>query len=107
MPKLLDVLLNSNQLKRTIVERAFKYNIPIRYLCNEVGVDYKMFMSTYINSTSGDPKYITEEQFTNMLSLLGIETRFQFVISSDYDGNKIGQELSEKNEKKRGTKTDS
>lgn len=106
MPKLLDVLLTSNQLKRAIVERSFKYGIPLRYLCSEAGVEYKMFMSTYINSTSGDPKYITEDQFLKILSLLGIETRFQFVISGSYDGNAVSKELAEKNEKKGSIKTD-
>lgn len=102
MSKLLDTILTSNQLKKIIVERSFKYQIPIRYLCDECGVDYKMFMSTYINSTSGDAKHVSEDQFVKMLSILGIDVRFQFVINKSYNIEEVSKGLSEKYEKKRG-----
>lgn len=65
-----------------------------------------MFMSTYINSTSGDPKYITEGQFIKMLGLIGIDVRFQFVINSEYNIEEYSKELAEKYEKKRGPSFD-
>lgn len=83
MSKLLYVLLTSHQLKKTIVQRSFKFNIPLRTICKKIGVDYKLFMVSYINS-SGVSDHINEKQFLEMLDILGIDVRFQFIVDSDY-----------------------
>jgi hypothetical protein len=97
--KLLDIYLGSAELKRQIVKRSIDFNIPIKYICQECGVDYPTFMSAYINVSDVSRFEITEEQFTKLINMLGIKVRYQFVIDSEYDGASVSERLKAKNEK--------
>lgn len=95
MSDLLNVLLHSGAVRKLIYSRSLEYNIPLRYLCLEAGIDYMNFMRSYINSNSGKAK-ITEEQFIKILDILGIDVRYQFVINEKTDVTKARNELAEK-----------
>lgn len=92
---LLDVYTESKQLKRIIVERSLKYKIPLRYICNDIGVNYRQFMNAYINGSSL-PEGMNQYKFEKMLSLLGIDVRCQFVINGNYNGEAVNNELKRK-----------
>lgn len=97
--KLLDIYLGSAELKKKIVQRSLEFQIPLAYICREIGIEYKTFMSSYINVSGPSSLEVTEEQFEKMLSILGISVRHQFIIMSDYNGKAISDTLSEKYEK--------
>lgn len=101
--RLLKTYLGSNELKKVIVKRSIELNIPFRFICHEIGVEYRAFMQTYINSSTGDSSDMTEEQFEGMLEILGIETRFQFVLKSNFVAQ--GEKLKEKYESAKQKKT--
>jgi len=85
MPKLLDVLRTNKEIRRLIVEKATKYRLPLRMLSEYAGIEYKLFLSEYINPIDSVNTEITEEQFEKMLNLLGVEIRFQFVTNTSRD----------------------
>lgn len=86
MALLSDILRSSKEVRRLIVEKSLEYGIPLRYICEEVGVEYSLFMMQYINSRSDVSKLeITDEQFEKILHRLGIEIRYQFVIDKTRD----------------------
>lgn len=95
---LLKIFLGSAELKRRIVARSIEFNIPLRYVCNEVLVDYSRFMAAYINSSNISDLDITEQQVEQLLKLLGIETRVQFIINANYNGAEVRERLKEKHE---------
>ena len=77
--------MGSKELKRTLVERSFKYQIPFKDICQKIGVDYKLFMSSYINSHAGGEGVINEAQFLELMDELGMSVRYQFVIDKNFD----------------------
>jgi hypothetical protein len=93
---LIDVYLGSKELKRTIVERSFQFEIPLKLICAEAGINYKTFLQGYVNSNTPDSTDITEKQFEKVLGLLGIEVRTQFIIQSKYKPSEVRQKLEEK-----------
>lgn len=95
---LIDVCLGSAELKRFIWSRSIKFNIPLSYICSEIGIEYKEFMRSYMNVQGVSKLEITEEQFRKMLSILGISVRYQFVIDSNYNGAEVSDRLGEKYE---------
>ena len=97
--------LGSKELKKTIVELSFKYEMPLRFICIHAGISYKDFMATYINSVENKNFEVTQHQFEKVLDVLGIKVRHQFVITEiDYAKKRV--ELEEKyleqNERKKG-----
>lgn len=94
--KLLKIYLGSAELKRKIVERSIEFQIPLAYICVEIGIEYNALMKSYINVSGLSSLVITEEQFEKMLSILGISVRHQFVIETDYNGKEVSELLSEK-----------
>jgi len=84
--KQIDILRGSKEVKRLIVDRSFQFKIPLKYICTEIGIDYRNFMLSYINSDNMDNCTLTEEQFIDILKVLGVTVRMQLVIDKDYDG---------------------
>lgn len=81
---------HSKAIKRLIVEKSYEYQIPIRLLCLEVGIEYKKFLASYINSNEeNDSPCFTEEQFEGLLKLLGLTPRVQVIIDKDYEPRKV------------------
>jgi len=95
MSSFMDVFVGSKELKRKIVELSDSHEIPLRYICKEIQVDYKHFMQAYINSDSGNLS-LTEYQAKRILSMLGIEVRTQFIINTEHDYKGVQQMLKEK-----------
>lgn len=93
--KMLAIFLGSAELKKALIVRSTELEIPFKYICAEVGVNYDEFMRSYINSSSNNLE-ISEDKFSQIMSLLGIGTRVQFVISSTFDYVKVREELKEK-----------
>lgn len=77
--------MGSKELKRLLIERSFKFDIPFRKLCQKIGVDHTSFMRSYINSSVGDPNIINEDQFIDLMNRLGINVRYQFVIDKEFE----------------------
>lgn len=76
-----DVFLNSKELKKTIVYLSKEYEIPLMTICSEIRMDYKYFMNAYINCTDPSVRFeISYFQVNRILEILGIETRVQFVV---------------------------
>lgn len=98
---LLRTFLESKELKRCIVERSFDHNIPLRYVCREAGVTENEFLKSYINVNGVSRMEITEDQIKRVLSVLGINVRYQFVIDTTIDMNQVSKNLSSKNELKK------
>lgn len=98
---LLEVLLNSKEIKRMIVKRSSDYNIPLRYLCREAGIDYNLFMRSYINALDQKAYEGTEEDLRKVLDTLGIKIRYQFVIDETIDLAEKSRLLTNKYEEKR------
>lgn len=94
--KLIDVILESKELKRTIVKRSLDYNIPLRYLCKESGIEYNTFIRSYINSTDGYMCEANEDQFKKLLGILGISIRYQFIIDKEVDMISVSNKLNDK-----------
>lgn len=92
MGRLLKTYLTSLQLKKTIVRRSTDLEIPFRYICHDLGIEYRHFMATYING-GGENCEISEKDFEKMLEILGISVRFQFVISDTYRPDEIRDKL--------------
>lgn len=95
---LLEVILDSKELKRLIVKRSLEYNIPLRYLCKESGIEYNSFMRSYINAMDSREYDCTEAKFKKLLSVLGINVRYQFVINDGIDMVEKSKELNSKYE---------
>lgn len=93
---LLEVFMESKEIKKLIVERSTMYRMPLRYVCREAGIDYTDFMSMYINSGSWKKCNLTEDQFQKLLSIFGIEVRFQLVINKSIDLIIESKRLAEK-----------
>lgn len=91
----MDVFVGSKELKRKIVALSVAHGIPLRYICNEIQIDYKYFMQAYINSDGGNID-LTEYQAKKILSMLGIEVRTQFIINTEHDYKSVQQRLKEK-----------
>lgn len=99
MDRLLSTYLTSLELKKTIVKRSTELEIPFRYICHDINVEYKHFMATYINSEGTGECKLTVKQFEEMLDILGMSTRFQFVVKKDYPASEIREKLKDKYEK--------
>lgn len=112
MPTLVDIFLSSKELKRTIVKLSIDYNIPLKYLAKDIGIEYHAFMKSYVNSLNNDGLEISEGQVERLFKLLGIEVRTQFVLKGDHKFKEIQQLLKEKHgfreywlEQEKGTDT--
>lgn len=95
---LIEIYLGSAELKRLILKRSNEFNIPLKYVCSEVGLEYKSFMASYMNVQGVSTADITEEQFNKMLSILGVKVRHQFIIDVGYNGSEVSDKLGEKYE---------
>lgn len=96
MSKLTETFLASKELKRTIVERCNIYDIHIRYLCHEAGINYRDFMQQYVNTLGVSRFEITETQIEKVLKLLGIDVRMTFVVNTSTDMDAVRKELVDK-----------
>lgn len=96
MPTLVDIFLSSKELKRTIVKLSIDHNIPLKYLAKDIGIEYRIFMKSYVNSLSNNGFEISEGQVNRLLELLGIEVRTQFVLKVDHKFKEIQEQLKEK-----------
>lgn len=94
--RLIDVLRGSKEIKRLIVKRSFEYNIPLRYICNELEIDYTLFMRGYVNSNSMADCSLEEEDFSKIFEMLGITIKYQFIIDKEYDGLEVRNKLVQK-----------
>lgn len=83
--QVIDIYLGSKELKKLIVKRSFDLELPLKLICLDLGIDYKEFMSKYINSHENNNYEISEELFEKILSHLGISVRHQFVIDTRFD----------------------
>lgn len=98
--KLLDIYLGSKELKKLLISRSEELQIPFKYICHDLGIDYTDFMKQYINSNSANMP-IGEEMFGKILSYLGINVRFQFVVDTGFRALEVQQELKNKYETSR------
>lgn len=89
----LDVFLGSKELKRTIVKLSVQHSLPLRYMCQEIGLEYRHFMDAYINSSEHTSFVITEKQAKRLLEMLGVSVRMQFIIDSNHDYKKVQDHL--------------
>src|ERR1700743_822391 len=94
---LLGVYLNSVEIKKLIVARSEEFQIPLKFICNDVGVSYDKFLSEYINSKDSSGYKITEDKFNKILNLLGLETRYTIVIKKDFNADEVRDNLRSKN----------
>lgn len=99
MSALRSLLLQSVEIKKLIVQRSTEHKIPLKYLCEKVGVNYLSFMASYIRA-EGDPD-IREEDFLKILELLGVTLRFQLVVEKSIDMDARRLEITEWYEKTR------
>jgi hypothetical protein len=102
---MLEVLLNNNQIKRVIIERSFEYNIPFKWICAEIGIDYKTFMYSYINAAKS-PSGVSEEQFCEIFELLGMSLHHELIIRKDIDMAAKSRELADKYRETLGVRSD-
>lgn len=93
---LIDVLIQSKEIKKLLVDRSFKYRIPLDFICREVGISYTDFMRGYINSKDGKFFEISESKFREILSILGIHIRSTVVIDKSLDMIAVSKSLSDK-----------
>lgn len=93
---LLEIYTGSNELKKLLVKRSSEFDIPFRYACDEVGVEYSRFMSGYINALEVTKDIINEKQFEGILEIYGIDVRTLFIIKSDYNGEAMRLHLKSK-----------
>jgi len=86
----LDSYLGSNELKKLIVSRSTEFELPLKAICLDLGIDYANFMQSYINSNENNKFKIEEGKFLELLKHLGINVRYQFIINdkSDYAAKK-------------------
>lgn len=95
MSKMLSIYLGSAELKKELIARSIKYEIPFKYVCSEIGINYDEFMRSYINSTSSNLD-IAEEKFSDLLTMFGIEVRVQFVTHLEFGQKALRDRLKEK-----------
>lgn len=95
---LLETFMESKEVKKLIIQRSTDFRIPLRYVCREAAIDYDRFMSSYINATVWNKCDVTEKQFIKVLETLGINVRYQFIISKT-DMPARSAELAEKYKK--------
>lgn len=103
------LLLNSKEVRKLIVHRSEKYNIPLRYVCREISVDYTRFLG-YINSQTSRPSDIAEHEILKALEVLGVSIRFQVVIDGRLNMIEVSKKLEEthsRDEKKETPAADS
>lgn len=91
---MLSIYLGSAELKKALIARSIELEIPFKWICNELYIPYDDFMRSYINSSSSNLD-ITEGKFNELLVMLGIEVRVQFVIP-DYNASELRDRLKEK-----------
>lgn len=95
--KLLHTYLTSKELKGLIVQRSIEFQLPLRYICHKVGISHDSFMRSYING-GGLNLEIEECQFEQILEILGISIRFQFVVQREYNACEVQGQLKEEYE---------
>lgn len=83
--RLLEVYLNSVEIKKQLVKRSEEFQIPFKFICSEIGINYKKFLNDYINAADSSTYKITEDNFEKILDMLGMETRFSIVLKKDFD----------------------
>lgn len=91
-----DVLLNSAEVKKLFIQRSRDYQLPLKYICNEAGVDFNEFMQSYVNSKASSGCSITEDQFIKMLSVIGVNVKYTFIIDSKVDMNAESRRICDK-----------
>lgn len=94
--KLHDILLNSAEVKKLFVQRSTDYQLPLKYICSEAGVDFNEFMQSYVNSKASSGCSITEDQFMKMLSVIGVNVKYTFIIDSKVDMNDVSRKICDK-----------
>jgi hypothetical protein len=85
VPTAIETYLGSKELKKLIVSRSFDLKLPLQAICLDLGISYREFMQSYINSNENKHYEIDEEKFEGILSHLGIEIRHQFIINKNFD----------------------
>lgn len=93
MSALRKLLLESMEIRKLIVHRSTEHNIPLKYLCEKVGINYQRFMFSYIRAEN-DPD-VSEEKFLKLLELLGVTLRFQLVVDKSVDMGARRLEITE------------
>lgn len=96
MSLLVQIFQESKELKKTIVERSLKNEIPLKYICREAHVSYQDFMKQYINISSTSSLEIKDWQIQKILETIGIKIRFQFMIDTSLDMREEGIKLIKK-----------
>lgn len=94
------LLLESKEIRRLIVQRSEKYNIPLRYVCREAGIEYNRFIAGYINAQSSRAEDFSEAKLLKVLEALGVSIRFQVVIDGAIDMKEVLRTLEEKYSRK-------
>lgn len=95
MATALQTYLGSKELKKLIYNRSVEFNLPLKGICLENGVNYADFMNAYINSSENKKFEIEEEKFEGILSSLGIEIRHQFIINKSFNYQEKQNQLRE------------
>jgi single-stranded DNA-specific DHH superfamily exonuclease len=90
---LLKRLITSKELKKLIVQQSHDFNIPIKYACSELRIDYDNLMAAYINSKNSETFTMSEERFIEFLEFFGIVVRHQIVIDENKDLKKLSENL--------------
>ncbi len=93
---LLDFYLGSKEIKRVIVQRSTDLQLPLRFICNEIKYDYRIFMEGYINSVDNDRCTLTEDQFEKILNLLGVNVKHLVIIDTAFDAEAQRNKLRER-----------
>jgi hypothetical protein len=95
---LLAIFLESKELKKLIVSRSVEFEIPLKFMCEELDLNYSDFMRSYINVQGASKLDISEEKIIELLAFWGIDLRYQFVIDSSVDMRAFSKKIAENNE---------
>jgi hypothetical protein len=93
---LLHTYLNSVEIKKLLVSRSQEFNIPFKWICAEVGINYNHFLERYINALDSSKYVISEKAFEEILELLGVYVKVSLVISKCFRADTVLERLKEK-----------
>lgn len=86
-----DIITDSRELKKLIVQRAKELNIHLPYAVKEAGMDWIKFKTFHLNSSNNEGYRVPQKNLLILAKLLGIDVRIQLVIKSseNYDPDTI------------------
>lgn len=93
---LLHTYLNSVEIKKLLVSRSQGFNIPFKWICAEVGINYNKFLNEYINALDSSKYVISEKAFEDILGLLGMDVKVQIILKKDFRADTVLERLKEK-----------